>query len=76
MTPSLNQGVYIERCILSVLDQGYPKFEHIIVDGASEDETPRLVRKYRHLKFVSEADRGQANALNKGFALAQGELVG
>jgi len=75
VTPSLNQGKYIERCIQSVLIQYYPNFEHIIVDSGSQDETLRILRKYSHLKWISEPDDGQAQAINKGFATSQGELL-
>jgi len=76
ITPSLNQGRYIEATIESVLAQDYPRIEHLVVDGGSTDETLDVLRRYAHLRWVSEADHGQAHALNKGFALATGEIFG
>ena len=76
VTPSLNQGAYIEETIKSVLDQKYPNFEHIIIDGGSSDGTIDIFRKYNHLIWVSEKDSGQSEALNKGFKMAKGEIIG
>lgn len=76
LTPSYNQGKYIEQAIASVIDQRYPHFEHIIIDGGSEDNTLSLLNKYPHLKWISEKDRGQSDALNKALGMATGELVG
>jgi len=76
LTPSYNQGRYIERNILSVLNQHYPSFEHIIIDGGSTDNTVEILQKYPHLKWVSEKDNGQADALNKGLEIATGEIIG
>jgi glycosyltransferase involved in cell wall biosynthesis len=76
ITPSFNQGRFIEENIQSVLGQNYASFEHIVIDGGSEDETMEVVRKYPHLKWISEPDRGQADALNKGFRMAQGDIIG
>ena len=76
LTPSFNQGAYIEQNIRSVLDQGYPNVEHIVIDGGSTDNTVEILKRYPHLKWVSEKDRGQADALNKGLALATGEIIG
>jgi len=78
VTPTLNQGWYIEEAILSVLRQNYPNLEYIIIDGGSEDETLSVIKRYEHLLtcFVSEKDRGQAHAINKGFAKATGEILG
>ena len=61
VTPSYNQASYIERNILSVLNQGYPNLEHIVMDGGSKDGTVAILRKYRHLKWVSRKDNGQSN---------------
>jgi glycosyltransferase involved in cell wall biosynthesis len=76
VTPSLNQGCYIEQAIESVLAQDYPRIEHIVVDGGSTDETLEILRRHSHLRWVSEPDGGQAAALNKGFRLAQGTIFG
>jgi len=76
VTPSLNQGQYIEECIKSVLFQNYPNFEHIIIDGGSSDQTIQILKKYPHLIWISEPDNGQSDALNKGFRMATGDIVG
>jgi len=74
VTPSLDQGRFIEDAIRSVLDQDYPRIEHIVVDGGSTDGTLAVLTRYPHLTWVSEPDRGQAAAINKGFAMATGEI--
>jgi glycosyltransferase involved in cell wall biosynthesis len=76
VTPSLNQGAYIEDAIRSVLEQDYPHVEHIVVDGGSADGTLDVLRRYPTLRWISEPDHGQADAVNKGFALAHGEIFG
>jgi len=76
VTPVLNCAKWIEQCIISVLNQDYPKIEHIIVDGGSTDGTVEICQKYQHLVLQSQEDRGQSHALNKGFAMAQGEILG
>jgi glycosyltransferase involved in cell wall biosynthesis len=76
VTPSYNQGPYIRRTIESVLSQGYPDLEYLVVDGGSTDETLGILREYeRHLSWTSEPDRGQSDALNKGFLRATGEVL-
>ncbi len=76
VTPSFNQGEFIEENIRSILLQCYGNFEHIIIDGCSTDSTVNILKKYEHLKWVSEKDSGQSNALNKGFRKAKGEIIG
>jgi glycosyltransferase involved in cell wall biosynthesis len=75
ITPSYNSGSFIERAIQSVLAQDYGNYEHIVVDGASTDGTVDILKKYAHLKWVSEPDRGQVDALNKGFSMSTGEII-
>ena len=76
ITPSYNQGQFIEDAIISVLNQHYTDFEHIIVDNCSTDNTLEVVRKYPHLIWISEPDEGQSDALNKGFARSTGDIIG
>ena len=77
VTPSYNQGQYLEKTILSVLEQNYPNFEYIIIDGGSTDNSVEIIKKYeKHLKYwLSEPDRGQSHAINKGFEHATGDLL-
>lgn len=77
VTPSLNQGRFIEQTILSVKNQTYPNIEHIVVDGGSTDETLDILRKYSDsLIWISEPDEGQSDAINKGWRMAKGEILG
>ena len=76
VTPSLNQSQYIEETIRSVLLQGYPNFEHIIIDGGSNDGSVDKIKKYEQwlTYWVSEPDRGQSHAINKGFERSKGNI--
>ncbi|HOA22963.1 MAG TPA: glycosyltransferase family 2 protein [Aggregatilineales bacterium] len=76
VTPTFNAMPYVEEAIESVLAQGYPAFEHIVIDGGSTDGTLDVLRRYPHLTWLSGPDKGQSDALNKGFRLARGDLVG
>jgi glycosyltransferase involved in cell wall biosynthesis len=78
ITPSFNQVEYLERTILSVLNQNYPNLEYIIIDGGSTDGSVEIIKKYsdRLAYWISEPDRGQSHALNKGFQKATGQIVG
>jgi len=77
ITPSFNQARYIEATIPSVLDQGYPSVEYIVVDGGSSDGAVDIIRSYADQLawWVSEKDKGQTDALNKGFAQAKGQIL-
>ncbi|MES9905892.1 MAG: glycosyltransferase family 2 protein [Sedimenticola sp.] len=76
LTPSYNQGQFIDRCIQSILNQDHQDVEHIVIDGGSTDNTVDVLKKYKHLIWVSERDDGQADALNKGLKMASGDIIG
>ncbi len=76
VTPSFNQARYIVATVESVIAQDYPNLDHIVIDGGSTDGTLDRLARYTHVRLVSEADRGHADALNKGFRLATGEIWG
>lgn len=77
VTPSLNQAPYLETCLRSVIEQGYPRLEYLVIDGGSTDGSVEIIRRHadRLAYWVSEPDRGQADAINKGFRRARGTLV-
>ncbi|RYE40071.1 MAG: glycosyltransferase, partial [Sphingobacteriales bacterium] len=77
ITPSFNQGEYLEDTILSVIGQNYPNLEYIIIDGGSADNSVSIIKKYEtHLSYwISEKDKGQSHAINKGFGLATGDIL-
>ncbi len=76
VTPSLNNGEFIEDAILSVSGQQAVAVEHIVVDGASTDGTLGILKRYPCVQWTSEKDKGQSDAINKGFLRASGDLVG
>lgn len=75
ITPSFNQGEYIDDCIRSVLHQSFKKWEHIVVDGKSTDNTLNILKKYRHVRWVSEKDFGYWDAITKGIKMARGKYI-
>lgn len=78
VTPSMNQGAYLDAAIRSVTDQNYPHIEYLVVDGGSRDGSVDIIRSHEKKLswWVSEPDRGQYDAINKGFARSTGEIMG
>src|SRR5881394_195745 len=78
VTPSFNQGQFLEETILSVLDQNYPDLEYVVIDGGSTDGSADIIRRYasRLSSWCSERDEGQSHAIAKGFARCSGEILG
>jgi len=74
ITPNYNGSKYLEKCIESVLSQNVD-FEHIVVDGASTDSSLKILKKYPHLKVISEKDLGMYDAVNKGINMARGDII-
>ncbi len=76
VTPSLNQGQFIEETIQSVLSQNYPNLEYLVMDGGSSDQTLEILQRYSgQIVWSSEKDKGQANAINKGLRIASGDIL-
>ncbi len=77
ITPSYNQAVYLEKTIQSIISQGYDDLEYILIDGGSNDGSLEIIEKYKeHFAFwVSEKDKGQSHAINKGFEHATGDII-
>lgn len=77
ITPSFNQATYLEETIRSVLNQAYPRIEYIIIDGGSSDGSLQIIQKYESqlAVWISEQDMGQTDAINKGFAMASGDIL-
>ncbi|MDZ7776448.1 MAG: glycosyltransferase family 2 protein [Bacteroidales bacterium] len=76
ITPCFNAENFIEDAIKSVLSQEGVDLEHIVVDGGSNDRTIEILKKYTHVKWISEKDRGQSDAMNKGFEMSTGDIIG
>lgn len=77
ITPTYNSGNYLEECILSIKNQSYSKYEHIIVDGGSTDDTLEIIRKHEGtypMRWISEKDNGMYDAIAKGFKMATGDI--
>lgn len=77
VTPSYNQAKFVERTIFSVLNQNYPNLEYVIIDGGSTDGSVEIIKKYeKYLAYwISKPDKGQADAINKGFRMITGDIL-
>jgi glycosyltransferase involved in cell wall biosynthesis len=75
VTPSFNSAATIRETIQSVVEQDYPRWEHVVVDGGSTDGTVELLKSYPHLKWTSEKDEGHYHAMNKGIVRAEGDVI-
>lgn len=75
ITPSLNYGRYLDDCLASVAAQEGVSLEHLVIDGGSTDESAEVAARFPHARWSQEADKGMSDAINKGFARAQGEWV-
>jgi glycosyltransferase involved in cell wall biosynthesis len=77
VTPSFNQGAFLEEAIQSVLDQNYPNLEYFVLDGGSSDNSVDIIHKYssRLTYWHSQPDKGQSDAINQGFSMAAGEIL-
>lgn len=75
VSPSWNQGEFLEECIKSCISASPDEVEHIVVDNCSDDSTPEVIARYPHLRSIVEADRGQSNALNKGIEAARADWI-
>src|SRR5437763_884238 len=77
ITPSYNQGKFLEETIVSVISQGYPNLEYMLIDGGSTDNSIDIIKKYRTYfsYWISEKDSGQSEAINKGLKKATGEII-
>jgi glycosyltransferase involved in cell wall biosynthesis len=75
LTPTLNSENYILRAINSVIAQNYDDYEHIIADGGSTDHTIDIIKEYSNIKYISEKDKGQSDAMNKAFKLSDGDVI-
>jgi glycosyltransferase involved in cell wall biosynthesis len=76
ITPTFNRKNMLETAIKNVMAQDYPNLEHIVVDGGSNDGTQDMIKKYSHVRFICESDKGMYDALNKGIRASSGEIVG
>ena len=76
VTPCLNAAATLEECLASVRGQGYPRLEHLVVDGGSTDGTLAILEEAPDIRFISEPDQGRPDAANKGVRLATGEMIG